>query len=97
MVLQWQLGARGRRFLINPEIRLAHLNETTVSAICKGYYLWNVSFGAGWARQDGWSTVAARAPGARDSLVGDPAHCSTSPARRRHRSTGGHFFGTCRW
>jgi hypothetical protein len=56
VVLQWQLGARGRRFLIDPEIRLAHLNETTVSAICKGYYLWNVSFGAEWARQDGWST-----------------------------------------
>ena len=57
VVLQWQLGARGRRFLINPEIRLAHLNETTISAICKGYYLWNVSFGAEWASQDGWSTA----------------------------------------
>ena len=27
-----------------------------------------------WASQDGWSTIAARAPGARDPLVGDPAH-----------------------
>ena len=97
VVLQWELGARGRRFLINPEIRLAHLNETTISAICKGYYLWNVSFGAEWARQDGWSTDAARAPGARDPLVGDTTH-------DRHRShgvgtavTGGHSVGTCRW
>lgn len=56
VVLQWQLGARGRRFLINPEIRLAHLNETTLSAICKGYYLWNVSFGAEWANEESWSS-----------------------------------------
>ncbi|MEP7335359.1 MAG: glycosyltransferase [Actinomycetota bacterium] len=56
VVLQWQLGARGRRFLINPEIRLAHLNETTLSTICKGYYLWNVSFGAEWANQEAWSS-----------------------------------------
>ena len=65
VVLQWQLGARGRRFLINPEIRLAHLNETTLASICKGYYLWNVSFGAEWAHQERWSTSrrAAQAVG----------------------------------
>ncbi len=56
VVLQWQLGARGRSFLINPDIRVAHLNETTVSSIVKGYYLWNVTFGAGWARTDEWSS-----------------------------------------
>jgi hypothetical protein len=56
VVLQWRLGARGRVFLINPAIRVAHLNETTMSSICRGYYLWNVSFGAGWSRAEGWST-----------------------------------------
>lgn len=55
VVLQWRLGARERPFLIDPAIRVAHMNETTVSAICKGYYLWHVSFGAGWSRADDWS------------------------------------------
>lgn len=55
VVLQWRLGALGRPFLINPAIRVAHLNETTLTAICKGYYLWNVSFGAGWSRAERWS------------------------------------------
>ena len=31
------------------------MNETTLSAICKGYYLWNVSFGAGWSHAERWS------------------------------------------
>lgn len=56
VVLQWRLAAAGRKFLIDPAIRIAHLNETTIPVICKGYYLWNVSFGAGWSHDGGWST-----------------------------------------
>lgn len=56
VVLQWKLRDGGRPLLIHPEIRISHLNETKTSAICKGYYLWNVSFGAGWARAEGWSS-----------------------------------------
>jgi hypothetical protein len=57
VVLQWQLRAQGRPFLIEPAIRVAHLNETTLASICKGYYLWNVGFGAAWSRAEGWSTA----------------------------------------
>ena len=57
VILQWQLGARGRRFLVNPAIRIAHLNETTLASICKGYDLWNGSFGAHWARTESWSST----------------------------------------
>ena len=97
VVLQWQFGARGQRFLINPEIRLAHLNETTMAAICKGYYLWNVRLGAEWANQNGWSTYAAREPGGGDPLVGDPAHGRPRPHGAGTAGTGARFVGTCRW
>jgi hypothetical protein len=55
VVLQWRLGDRGRPLLVDPAIRIGHLNETTTASICKGYYLWNVSFGAGWSRAGSWS------------------------------------------
>jgi hypothetical protein len=55
LVLQWTLQNRGRRLLIDPAIRIAHLNETTLPTICKGYYLWHVSFGAHWAATERWS------------------------------------------
>jgi hypothetical protein len=88
VVLQWQLGARRRPFLINPDIRVAHLNETTVSAICKGYYLWNVSFGAGWSRAEEWSASrrAAQALGVPWWVVRrlvDVARTARTPQHRR--------------
>jgi hypothetical protein len=88
VVLQWRLGALGRPFLINPAIRVAHLNETTVAAICRGYYLWHVSFGAGWARADDWS-VARRAAQALGSpwwvvrRIVDVARTARTPRHRR--------------
>jgi glycosyltransferase involved in cell wall biosynthesis len=56
LVLQWKLRERGRPLLIDPAIRIAHMNETTTRSICKGYYLWHVSFGAGWSQAESWST-----------------------------------------
>jgi len=55
VVLQWRLSDAGRPLLIDPAIRIAHQNETTMASICKGYYLWNVSFGAWWSATEGWS------------------------------------------
>src|SRR5262249_17243643 len=55
LVLQWTLVARGRPLLIDPAIRISHLNETTTSAFCKGNYMFNVTFGAGWANAESWS------------------------------------------
>jgi hypothetical protein len=88
VVLQWRLGAQGRRFLIDPAIRIAHQNETTIASICKGYYLWNVSFGDGWARSDGWSRTrrAAQALGAPWWVVRrtvDVARTGSAPEHRR--------------
>ena len=54
-VLQWKLAERGRPLLIDPAIRIAHLNETTLRSFCTGYYLWSVCFGAGWSQAEGWS------------------------------------------
>jgi len=56
-VLQRELVKRGRRLLVDPTIRIAHRNEVGVRSICRGYYLWNVSFGASWAATESWSTV----------------------------------------
>ena len=57
VVLQRALRARGGRLVVDPEVRIAHLNETTTRSICRGYYLWNVSFGDTWARAERWSTA----------------------------------------
>jgi hypothetical protein len=57
VVLQRALVERGRPLLVDPAIRIAHRNETTVRSICRGYYLWNVSFGETWARTEQWSTA----------------------------------------
>ena len=50
VVLQRALVARGRPLLVDPAIRISHRNETEVRSICRGYYLWNVTFGDTWAR-----------------------------------------------
>ncbi len=57
VVLQRALRARGRRLVIDPRIAIGHTNEVTTRSISRGYYLWNVSFGATWADVEGWSTL----------------------------------------
>jgi hypothetical protein len=55
IVLLRVLRARGCRLLVEPAIRIAHRNEVSVRSIARGYYLWNVSFGATWAATERWS------------------------------------------
>lgn len=57
VVLQRELVAHGRPLRIDPAIRIGHLNETTTRDISRGYYLWNVSFGASWAEAERWSAL----------------------------------------
>lgn len=57
VVLQRALRSRGGRLVVDPEVRIGHLNETTTRSICRGYYLWNVSFGDTWAATEGWSSA----------------------------------------
>ena len=57
VVLQRALLARGRRLMIDPRVRISHLNEGSVWAISRGYYLWNVSFGRTWATEEHWSPL----------------------------------------
>jgi glycosyltransferase involved in cell wall biosynthesis len=56
-VLQRRLVESGGRLLVDPAVRIAHRNEVSVRSICRGYYLWNVSFGATWAATDNWSAM----------------------------------------
>lgn len=89
VVLQWRLGDRGRPFLINPDIRVAHMNETTLASICKGYYLWHVSFGAGWSRADRWSAArrAAQVAGAPWWVTRRLVDVARGARRPEHRRT----------
>ena len=57
VVLQRALRARGRRLVIDPRIAIGHTNEVTTRSISRGYYLWNVSFGATWADVERWSPL----------------------------------------
>ncbi len=57
VVLQRALRARGRRLVIDPRIAIGHTNEVTTRSISRGYYLWNVSFGATWADAERWSRL----------------------------------------
>jgi glycosyltransferase involved in cell wall biosynthesis len=57
VILQRELAGHGRQFRIDPSIRIRHSNETRTRDICRGYYLWNVSFGAGWSEAEQWSPL----------------------------------------
>ena len=67
VVLQRALVARGRPLLVDPAIRISHRNETRVRSICRGYYLWNVTFGDTWSTAESWS-----APRRAAQVVGVP-------------------------
>jgi hypothetical protein len=87
VVLLRRLRARGGRLLVDPAIRIAHRNEVGVLSIAKGYYLWNVSFGATWAELESWSTGrrAAQVVGAPWWVARRVAHMlrAAQPAVRR--------------
>lgn len=61
-LLQWRLAVQGERLLLEPRMRFSHTNETRLTTICRGFYLWNRCFGA--ARADllrwSWGHRAAR-------------------------------------
>lgn len=61
-LLQWRLAAQGERLLLEPRMRFSHTNESRLTTICRGFYLWNRCFGA--ARADllhwSWGHRAAR-------------------------------------
>jgi hypothetical protein len=56
-LLQWQLAQQGRRLLLDPAVKFAHINETQVSQIVKGYFWWNRHFGMMRAALYRWSTL----------------------------------------
>ncbi|MGH2619422.1 MAG: hypothetical protein ACRDHG_02470, partial [Anaerolineales bacterium] len=56
-VLHWELAKRGHRLGIDPELKFAHANETSLLGICRGYYLWHRCFGEIRARFAGMSAV----------------------------------------
>ena len=95
VVLQRELVARGRPLRIDPGIRIGHLNETRTADISRGYFLWNVSFGAGWADAERWSALrrAAQVVGVPWWVVrrvADMLHATRGTSRRallRHLPT----------
>ncbi len=54
-LLQWRLAAQGDRLLLEPRMRFSHTNETRLTTICRGFYLWNRCFGAARAEVLHWS------------------------------------------
>jgi glycosyltransferase involved in cell wall biosynthesis len=57
VILQRELAEHKGQFRIDPSIRIKHSNEMKTRDICRGYYLWNVSFGAGWSEAERWSPL----------------------------------------
>ena len=55
-ILQWELAKNGHRFLLEPEAKLAHANETTPRDFAKAYFAWHRCFGHTRAQVFGWST-----------------------------------------
>lgn len=45
-LLHWRMRREGHGVQLNPEIRVVHRNETRLRDICRGYFLWSLSFGA---------------------------------------------------
>ena len=43
-VLQWHLQEQGIDLFLNPDIKIAHINETEISSILRGYFQWNRVF-----------------------------------------------------
>ena len=56
-VLHWELAKHGHRLGIDPNLRFAHANETTLPSICRGYYLWHRCFGESRAHFAGMSAA----------------------------------------
>jgi glycosyltransferase involved in cell wall biosynthesis len=54
-LLQWRLAAQGERLLLEPRMRFSHTNETQLTTICRGFYLWNRCFGAARAGVLHWT------------------------------------------
>lgn len=54
-VLQWELAKSGHLLGIDPDLKFAHANETTLRSICRGYYLWHRCFGESRAEFAGMS------------------------------------------
>jgi len=57
VLLQWALVGRGHKLLVEPQVKIAHINETTLGSITRGYYLWNRCFGAMRPGFCGWSAA----------------------------------------
>ncbi len=54
-LLQWRLAEQGERLLLEPRMRFSHTNETRLTTICRGFFLWNRCFGAARAEVLHWS------------------------------------------
>lgn len=56
IVLHGRLRKDGHRLLLEPTARFAHLNESTLSSIARGRFLWNRCYGPSRAHTFEWST-----------------------------------------
>ncbi len=54
LVLMTRLRQNGYRLLIDPRIRLAHMNEISARSICRGYFLHHRMYGPLRAREERW-------------------------------------------
>jgi hypothetical protein len=54
-VLQSRLHKDGFSIILEPAVRIRHINETSLKQIVQGYFLWNILFGYTRIRFLGWS------------------------------------------
>ena len=54
LVLMTRLRRNGHRLRVDPNIRLAHANETSLRSICRGYFMHHRTYGPMRAREEGW-------------------------------------------
>jgi hypothetical protein len=54
-ILQWHLVSTGHQLFLDPRIKIAHINETEISSIMRGYFHWNRVFAPTRAEVFRWS------------------------------------------
>jgi GT2 family glycosyltransferase len=57
IVLHTQLRRDGHRLLLEPDAKLAHLNDTRFASTCRGFYLFHRCYGPIRAREFGWTAA----------------------------------------